>query len=162
MNSGTTVKIRKVVMVGVTCVFLIPSRSAGYFPDPPPSCTHDWGPWHVKQGLDPKITATCAQVPDKCFEVDAGGYGGPIQVSVSVSTTDGTKERFDFNYCEDPPTETAPLKLSTPTVSWIASGCGATPTNGSGTTATFYVNVGGSCIVSFHVEATTSECPQRS
>jgi len=47
MNSGTTVEIRKVVMVGVACVFLIPGRSAGYFPDPPPPpppepCATSW------------------------------------------------------------------------------------------------------------------------
>jgi hypothetical protein len=93
----------------------------------------------------PKITATCTPVTGT-DAADLVFTGSPLSVSASctATTTDGTVEDTTKNCEVDDPIN--PIKTS-----WTATGCGATPASGNGTTASFKVNTIGQVTVTFTV-----------
>lgn len=126
----------------------IPLTKAVYEP-----CNPNWGGWGMY--VSPTLTGTCPPVADQCVSISApNAEGGPVTASVTVTPTDGTLIRYDNNYCENPNYQTEPCDLSTPVVTWTASGCGADPASGSGSSASFNVNADGVASVTFTITAT--------
>ena len=135
-----------IVSLGVLCESVL----AWDPPPPPPPCQPNWQPWQVD--IPPTVSAICPELSRFCVEA-VEDWGGPISISVTIQTTEGTKKKIDSNGCEEP--QSAPLGISDITVTWTVSGCGATPSGGTGSTATFYVNASGHCTVTFNVTGRT-------
>ena len=110
------------------------------------ACEPAWGPWQPNTA--PTITVTC---PTPCDQVYSGGSLS-VSASCNVVESDGTEIMTDSNNCC--PAKTQPDPLGAATTTWIASGCGASPTNGTGTTATVNINTNGSVTVTFTSGAT--------
>jgi hypothetical protein len=142
----------------------VPLRAQGNSgPNPPPNnettnCPPVWGNWQVDPNNVPTITIAFAAPGDQCVQIPVGSTIGSLSVSAgSPKTTGGGKFQVDTSGCNNPNNPgTLSIDASSISVAWTASGCGASPGSGTGTTAKFTVNAVGSCTVAFTAQGTTS------
>jgi hypothetical protein len=104
------------------------------------NCPPVWGSWQADPKNLPTISITFAAPGDQCVQQNIPGINGLVGLlsvgAGSPTTTDGGKFQIDTSGCNNP-NNTGTLSITPGKTTWTASGCGANPTSGTGTTATF-------------------------
>lgn len=140
------------LLAGLLGIALLPAPAFGQN-ECVPQWDANWSPY-----ADPTLSGSCPANQERCVQIAAQGGSGTVSApTVTITRGDGTKIKYDANACENPPYQTASWALGNPTTTWGASGCGASPSTGSGATASFLVNTVGVCSVSYTNIATASD-----
>ena len=103
-----------------------------------------WSSWTIPTA--PSLGLSVNSPGNQCI-------GTVVSVTANVSASNGTKSHSDS--CGH--SETFPLVLSSPNVTWSVTGVSASPSSGTSSTATFTPTSAGTCTVTFNATATTSD-----